>query len=159
MFIPYLSCETSRIQDGRQYGRRIMEQLNTLYVGNQQQQAKSQQLSNPSFSTVPESIVTLPTFPNVGRLVQFQMADCKPEVHRISILWNGMFPKFQQLTTHFRHIHNIITVFQSVNRRINDVIWCLTAVVIEIYRPKFLFRISQLGLPFIACFICYQKRR
>ena len=35
-------------------------------------------------SAMPESLVTLPTLPDVGQLPEFKMADCKPEVHCIS---------------------------------------------------------------------------
>jgi len=40
--------------------------------------------ANPTFSTTHDSLATLPTLPDVGRLPKFKMADCKPEVDCIS---------------------------------------------------------------------------
>ena len=38
------------------------------------------QTSTPTFSTMPDSTVTLPTVSDVCRLPEFKMADSKPEV-------------------------------------------------------------------------------
>jgi len=40
--------------------------------------------ANRTASTTPDSLVTLPTLPDVDRLPEFKMADCKPEVDCIS---------------------------------------------------------------------------
>jgi len=40
--------------------------------------------ANRAVSTTPDSLVTLPTLPDVGRLPEFKMADYKPEVDGIS---------------------------------------------------------------------------
>ena len=80
MHISCCSRDPSGIQDGRQYGRSMIN--NALC---RKPAVKSEiPTANRTVSTTPDSLVTLPALPDVGRLPEFKMADCKPEVDCIS---------------------------------------------------------------------------
>ena len=57
--------------------------------------------ANPTFSTMPDSTVTLPIVFDVRRLPEFKMAVSKPEVD-LSRELKGLSAKFQRLPPHFR---------------------------------------------------------
>ena len=80
----YRSRDTHKIQYGRQYGH-LYGHRATKYRSMGWEVERNDILAlNPTFSTIPDSLVIPLTLPDVSRQPEIKMATCKPEVRYIT---------------------------------------------------------------------------